>query len=287
MNNQEFLEEVLNSDKCPKHFAHIYKEFEHYQSLAIETLREFHRICEKNSIMYQLAYGSLLGAVRDGGQIPWDYDVDVIIPYEEKDKLIETLKRELSDEYYFYCPEVKEECRHLFIRIAPVGYRTELLHMDIFYVVGTPEGEKERREYIEKTSELFEIRFGKYVHAFEEARGSLKRLLRVLIKKGKALLKYNRAEFDKYQQLWLMYPAREAKVCCLLHSCAKDEPYYDNFIWDSQLVTIDTGTFRISKKYEYVLQNIYGDYKKIPELQSRIKEVLVHYKWLSKYGRCK
>ena len=122
MKNQEFLEEVLQSNMCPKNFAEIYKEFEHYQSLAIETLREFHRICEKNAITYQLADGSLLGAIRDGGQIPWDYDVDVFVPYEEKDKLIESLRQELSDKYYFYCPEVNKKCRHFMMRVTPKGY---------------------------------------------------------------------------------------------------------------------------------------------------------------------
>lgn len=288
MKNREFLEEVLHSDICPEHFAKIYKEFEYYQRLAVETLREFHRICEKNGITYQLAFGSLLGAIRDGGQIPWDYDVDVIIPYEEKDKLIEALKQELSDKYYFYCPEVNKECRHLFIRITPVGYRTELLHLDIFYVVGMPDGEAERKEYMEKTIELFKIWFGKHVHVFDEARGNFRRLLSLIKKKVIASLKYNRADFEKYQQLWAKNPAKKAKAGCRLHSAASRDPYYYfDYIWDSQLIKTDEGTFRISKSYEYLLQNKYGDYMKIPELQSRIDEVLMHYKWLSKYGRCK
>ena len=84
MKSNEFLEEVLRSDICPDDFEKIYSEFQDYQQMAIDALNEFHRICEKNKITYQLAYGSLLGAIRDGGQIPWDYDVDVIVPYEEK-----------------------------------------------------------------------------------------------------------------------------------------------------------------------------------------------------------
>lgn len=287
MKSNEFLEEVLQSDICPENFEEIYKGFEHYQNLALEILREFHRICEKNVIKYQLAYGSLLGAIRDGGQIPWDYDVDVFVPYEEKDKLIEALKRELSDKYYFYCPEVNKKCRHLFIRLTSVGYRTEVLHVDVFYIVGIPEDELERKEYTKKSSELVEIRFGKYVNVFEESKGSIKRLLRLMIRKIRALVKYNVAEFERYQQLWMKYPAKETKMCCALSGIMISRYYYYNFIWDSMLITIDTGTFRVSKNYEYILNKLYGDYKEIPELQSRINEVLVHYKWLSQYGRCK
>lgn len=287
MKSNEFLEEVLQSDICPENFEKIYREFQGYQQMAIDTLNEFHRVCEKNEITYQLAFGSLLGAIRDGGQIPWDYDVDVIIPYEEKGKLIEALKRELSDKYYFYCPEVNKKCRHLFIRITPVGYKTELLHLDVFYVIGMPDGEAERKEYMEKTMELFDIWFGTHVRVFDEARGNFRRLLSLIKKKVKAYLKYNRADFEKYQQLWAKYPAKKAKAGCRLHSHTWHDPYYYDYIWDSQLIKTNEGTFRISKSYEYLLQHIYGDYRKIPELQRRINEVLVHYKLLSKYGRCK
>ena len=124
MNSQEFLKEVLNSEICPSNFEIIYKSFLKYQKAAIDTLNEFHRVCEENKIQYQLAYGSLLGAIRDNGQIPWDYDVDVFVPFEEKDRLITSLKRDLDDKYYFYCPEVDSKCRHFVMRLAPKKYRT-------------------------------------------------------------------------------------------------------------------------------------------------------------------
>lgn len=61
----------------------------------MDTLIEFHRVCEKSNIEYELAYGSLLGAIRDNGQIPWDYDIDVFVAFKDKERLIETLKKNL------------------------------------------------------------------------------------------------------------------------------------------------------------------------------------------------
>ena len=52
MTSHEFLQEVLKSDFCPDNFERVYFEFQQYQQAAIDTLNEFHRVCEKNGIHY-------------------------------------------------------------------------------------------------------------------------------------------------------------------------------------------------------------------------------------------
>lgn len=75
------------------------------QLLYIELLRFIDNVCTKYDIDYWIDYGTLLGAVRHDGFIPWDDDVDISIMKEDYEKLIDVLPKEISKYSY-----LKEEC---------------------------------------------------------------------------------------------------------------------------------------------------------------------------------
>lgn len=70
-----------------------------HQQMAVEALREIKRICEKHQIRYYLIAGSLLGAVRNGGMIPWDDDIDLGFLYEDWLKIKKILPTELNPKF--------------------------------------------------------------------------------------------------------------------------------------------------------------------------------------------
>jgi len=62
-----------------------------------EILDEIDRVCTENGLRYSLAYGTLLGAVRHHGFIPWDDDIDIMMPREDYEKLREIWREKAND----------------------------------------------------------------------------------------------------------------------------------------------------------------------------------------------
>lgn len=92
-----------------------------YQKIALEILLEVDRICRENDIPYFLMYGTLLGAVRHHGFIPWDDDADIILTRENFKKLKEACKTGLSDIYEFVSYEEENGSGYTFSRIRKKG----------------------------------------------------------------------------------------------------------------------------------------------------------------------
>ena len=74
----------------------------------MDLLEEIHRFCQEHHIVYYLSSGTLLGAVRHGGYIPWDDDIDLYMPRESYERFVK--------EYYHSMLSVtKREIYHCLI----------------------------------------------------------------------------------------------------------------------------------------------------------------------------
>lgn len=78
------------------------------QKLVFDILKFYKNICDKNGLNYYIAYGTLIGAVRHKGFIPWDDDIDVFMPRKDYIKFVEIMKN-LKGRYQLVSFEVNKK----------------------------------------------------------------------------------------------------------------------------------------------------------------------------------
>ena len=149
MNTTEFKKEIID------YINNSYDEFIEYRNIVKNILREFHKICVNNDFTYYYAFGSLLGAIRDGDLIPWDADIDVLISINDARKIIKTLVEELPNDLYVVSNFIDKNYYLCETRICSKKYDSDIVHLDIFYLIGTPQQEGKRIRFVKKIKKVF------------------------------------------------------------------------------------------------------------------------------------
>ena len=90
------------------------------QQHLLKMYKEIETICIKHKLTIMLAYGSALGAVRHGGFIPWDDDLDLFMPRKDYDLLINQYADELPDYLRIYAPNSKNKAYGRFAKVIDI-----------------------------------------------------------------------------------------------------------------------------------------------------------------------
>ena len=87
------------------------------QKRGLAILLDVDKVCAEHKIQYFLDGGTLIGAVRHKGFIPWDDDIDLSMPRDDYEKFLEIAPNELSDRYFVQAHQTDSEFPFGFARI--------------------------------------------------------------------------------------------------------------------------------------------------------------------------
>lgn len=253
---------------------------EEIKKAQLEILVYVDKICKENNIKYTIAYGTLLGAIRHKGFIPWDDDIDIMLVRDEYEKLLEVLYQHnggrykvfsLRDKgYYFSFAKITDQKTVLVEKNWPY-FEGMGAFIDIFPVDYVKKNEIEiiTKKAVYYTNQLQCC----LTNIWYNSPNIMKRIVKYIIRLPKAMIA--RAKGEKYwkNQIDIFYKKCNDNVEaeCLGRLAAQPLPA----IWNKEIFenyteyTFEDYTFMGVKDYDKYLSSYYGDYMKLPPVEKR------------------
>lgn len=264
------------------------------QMVSLDILKDVHRFCVENNIKYSLSGGTLLGAIRHNGFIPWDDDLDIQLAFPDYEYLINNY---CSKEGYKLFSRKTANSHNVELRIARICdmERTFVdqgahpwtdeeigIWIDVIPVYGAPDNVKEMRKHYKRT-----LKYARLSNALREKKSSWSEVMKYKSYKGKlkfiskkivgifigsnATNKYI-AELEKYDYTTSSYFYAGPQNGMGEWQPKKNMESYE-------LHQFEDDFFYVMSGYDSNLKGLYGDYMKLPPVEKRVTHSFYKYFW--------
>lgn len=249
---------------------------EEMKKIQLDILADVAKYCDEHDISYFLSGGTMLGAVRHKGFIPWDDDIDINMPRQDYNRFISEYKNknyfvrswDLDDK--FLCTYAKvEDTRTRLIENSDWG-REIGVNIDVFPVDGLPDNEKKVKNRVKK----MKMMWGLVVCATVKDISRRRTIKKIEISIMKLFYKIFRTEsffVGKAVREAQKYPFDYSnKVAVLVWGYGDKEVISRTTATEYIKVPFEEYMFNIPKQYDEYLSNLYGDYMQLPPESERV-----------------
>ncbi len=253
------------------------------EQIQFETLRiikVIHKICVEQNLYYSLFYGSLIGAVRHKGFIPWDDDLDIVMPRSDYEKISEYFKiheKELFPLKWFSY-ETVPDYPYMIARVCNTEFRMELENekdcgmgtfVDIYPLDGAGNGN--HNFFYKKAWFYSSIYFSKSRLHYVPVKGFGKSLIKKIAYGFSKCLSYQviRNVLLRFSKKY-DYESSEFVACMIWLVYGKKNVFRKSDFQDIMPVAFEDTELYVVKNYDSLLKAFYGDYMQLPPENERV-----------------
>ena len=265
------------------YFSVISKKRDGYRRLSEEEIKEvelgvmdyIHNLCQKENINYSLAYGTLLGAVRHKGYIPWDDDVDISLKRDEYDKLYQAVLRDNDPIYKVASWENDARYPYPFYRVydARTVYENNYIENDID--LGICVDVFPFDYYADVNKEMVKLdtyrRLSVYtLYGIHSKNAGLKNIIRYLLV---LVFRLTRVKTWNKKMNLLSMQANDSDSIDYLMENKRTSTKFEKTLLDKVMDSpFEDRTYKIPEASHQILSAIYGDdFMEIPPVEKRVK----------------
>lgn len=265
------------------YFSVISKKRDGYRRLSEEEIKEvelgvmdyIHNLCQKENINYSLAYGTLLGAVRHKGYIPWDDDVDISLKRDEYDKLYQAVLRDNDPIYKVASWENDARYPYPFYRVydARTVYENNYIENDID--LGICVDVFPFDYYADVNKEMVKLdtyrRLSVYtLYGIHSKNAGLKNIIRYLLV---LVFRLTRVKTWNKKMNLLSMQANDNDFIDYLMENKRTSTKFEKTLLDKVMDSpFEDRTYKIPEASHQILSAIYGDdFMEIPPVEKRVK----------------
>lgn len=265
---------------------------EEQKKLQLDMLIYISEICNKNKLRYFLAGGTLLGAIRHKGYIPWDDDIDILMPRPDFNKLSEILSN-VKHDHYKLLTDKQEDYYYLFNKLVDTRtcliqkYRDKIndlgVFLDIFPIDGLPNEQKEFDIHVDTLLKDYNNFLDSKSDSYNISNDKNKRIIKTIVKYPLYLYQ-KRKPWKKRQQEIIKklqkYNFDESnKVGCILSPYKKKEILNREVFSKEIMVDFEGEKFPAPIGYKKYLSALYGNYMELPPVEKRVTHHLHDAYW--------
>ena len=259
-------------------------ELKELQKIELEMLQEIDKICRHYHIRYYLAGGTLLGAVRHQGFIPWDDDIDIAMPREDYEQFIKIMSNKKHPIYKLLAIECTKGYPYTFAKVVDTRTRLveeigkDLHQMGVFIDIFPIDGMGNQKEKaMQRLMKIIRLRSRIWEAALkkDEIKNKERNLKNQMIKSAANglikiigikrcyhyMMKYVKQETFQDSK-WIASAVGGAGIERELI----ERKYFDNMIE----MEFEGKRFYAPEGYEKYLTNLYGDYMQMPPKEKRV-----------------